>query len=106
MSLVPSTPDTTVHVVLDRIGEGCFVYREIDEDQSYLDTLIDDIWSGQYNDPFRIVAFNTAEGWSRDVTEDVAREVLARAIKEGRMLSDHIRGFVERETGETVPAPQ
>jgi hypothetical protein len=106
MSLVPTTPDTTVHIVLDRIGEGCFVYREIEEDQSCLDTLIDDTSSGQYNDPFRIVAFNTAEGWSRDVTEDVAREVLARAVKEDRTLSGHIRAFVERETGETVPSPQ
>jgi hypothetical protein len=106
MSLVPSKTDITVHIVLDRIGDGCFVYREIDEDQSCLDTLIDDISSGQYNDPFRIVAFNTAEGWSRDVTELVAREVLGRAVKEGRTLSGHVRAFVERETGETVRAPQ
>jgi hypothetical protein len=26
-----------------------------------------------------VVAFNTAEGWARDVTEDVARGVLAKA---------------------------
>ena len=35
--------------------------------------MIEDIITGQYNDPSRIIAFNMAEGWARDVTEDVAR---------------------------------
>ena len=38
--------------------------------------MIEDIITGQYNDPSRIIAFNMAEGWARDVTEDVAREIL------------------------------
>jgi hypothetical protein len=29
----------------------------------------------QYSRPTRIVAFNTAEGWSRDVTVDIADEL-------------------------------
>src|SRR5215470_13897092 len=29
-------------------------------------------------DPLRVVAFNTAEGWMRDVTADIAREVRFR----------------------------
>jgi hypothetical protein len=29
------------------------------------------ILSGQYSCPLRVVALNTAEGWSRDVTEDM-----------------------------------
>ena len=32
---------------------------------------IRDISGGQYSTPVRVVAFNTAEGWSRDVTEDI-----------------------------------
>ena len=27
---------------------------------------------GQYSCPLRVVAFNAAEGWARDVTEDIA----------------------------------
>ena len=73
-SLVPEF-DVTVHIVLDRVGKDVRVYREVDEAEADLETLIDDILSGQYYDPCRIVAFNTAEGWARDVTEDVAREV-------------------------------
>jgi hypothetical protein len=29
-------------------------------------------------DPLRVVAFNTADGWMRDVTSDIAREVRFR----------------------------
>jgi hypothetical protein len=32
----------------------------------------------QYSRPRRIVAFNTAEGWSRDVTVDIADELRRR----------------------------
>ena len=32
----------------------------------------------QYSHPARIVAFNTAEGWSRDVTMDIADELRRR----------------------------
>jgi hypothetical protein len=45
------------------------------------------------------VAFNTAEGWSRDVTEDIAWEVSHRARREGRSLGTVARGFVERVLG-------
>ena len=44
----------------------------------------DDTTSGQgsihdqYSHPARIVAFNTAEGWSRDVTMDIADELRTR----------------------------
>ena len=29
-------------------------------------------------DPLRVVAFNTADGWMRDVTADIARELRFR----------------------------
>jgi hypothetical protein len=78
--------DVTVHIVLDDLGELGGIYRETDETEADLDSVVDDIISGQFENPKRIVAFNTATGWARDVTEDVAREVLARATKEGKSL--------------------
>jgi hypothetical protein len=33
---------------------------------------ISDLLNGQYSNPARVIAFNTAEGWSRDVTEEIA----------------------------------
>ena len=47
-----------------RLGRA---WRETDEEMTCREVLIQDLMSGQYNHPARIVAFNTAEGWSRDV---------------------------------------
>jgi hypothetical protein len=41
---------------------------EADADDTNRKTVIRDLVEGQYSHPVRIAAFNTAEGWSRDVT--------------------------------------
>ena len=92
-SLVPHF-DVTVHIVLDDFGKAGRVYRETDEHESSLDFVVDDLLAGQFNNPVRVVAFNTSEGWSRDVSEDVAREVVSR-VAEGRPLATSSRKFVE-----------
>jgi hypothetical protein len=51
--------------------------------------------SGQYGDPLRVVAFNTAEHWSEDASEDVAREILRRLDLAGDELPSSIQAFVE-----------
>ena len=67
-------------------------------------TVIRDIRNGQYHNPVRVVAFNTAEGWSRDVTEDIAREILDLAHRKAEPLSKAAQAFVEWATGDEVPA--
>jgi len=42
------------------------------------------------------VAFNTAEGWARDVSADIAGEVLARAAGSYQELPGPVRDFVDR----------
>jgi hypothetical protein len=54
----------------------------------------------RYERPLRAVTFKT-EGWSRDVTEDLALKVAA-SRDEGRQLSKSARGFVERATRREV----
>ena len=44
-----------------------------------------------------------AEGWVRDVTEDIARAAVEMASAEGRTLGPIARDFVERATGKDVP---
>jgi hypothetical protein len=44
-----------------------------------LETVISDLMFGQYSDPVRVVAFNTAEQWSADVSQEVAHEIRRRA---------------------------
>jgi hypothetical protein len=50
---------------------------------------------GQYGNPLCVIALNTAEQWSRDVSEDVAAELLRRCELEGRELPDAVQDFVE-----------
>jgi hypothetical protein len=91
--LVPSH-DGTVYLVLDDFGHLGRAYRETDPAEADLTTVVADLLSGQYRHPLRVVAFNTAEGWARDVTAEIAREVLARADESELPLAVH--DFVER----------
>jgi len=43
-----------------------------------------------------VVAFNTAEGWARDVSADIARKVVSRARELDAELPAAVRDFVER----------
>jgi hypothetical protein len=62
--------------------------------------------SGQYSNALRVVAFNAAEGWSRDVSEDIAGEVLDRALDADENLSEDTKRFIDRHMtpGEKRPA--
>ncbi|MET4023668.1 hypothetical protein ABIC10_008809 [Bradyrhizobium sp. S3.2.12] len=42
------------------------------------ETVIQDLLAGEYRRPIRVIAFNTSERWSEDVSEDVAREIQHR----------------------------
>ncbi len=98
-SLVPSF-DVTVHIVLDDFGQAGRAYRETDEEKADLEEVIDDLLSGQFNNPLRVIAFNTAEGWSRDVSEDIAWELVRRVTKRGSPVAATTRSFVEFHIGE------
>jgi len=61
--------------------------------------MVSNIIAGVYSNPLRVIAFNTHEGWSRDVTEDIARTI--RDLNQhGAALSAAARAFVERVTGQ------
>ena len=74
--------------------------REVGEEEARLPTVVDDLLTGQYNNPVRVIAFNTAEGWARDVSEDVAWGVLRSAAKQQKRLPDETRGFIEFHVGD------
>ena len=78
-SIVPNEQDQTVYLVADHFKTGS-VWREADYEDTDLETVIQDLLSGQYNNPIRVVAFNTAEQWSQDVSEDVAQSYAVAAI--------------------------
>ncbi|WFU18868.1 hypothetical protein [Bradyrhizobium sp. CB3481] len=72
-SIVPVDYDETVYLVANDFGRIGRAWREADYEATDLETVIQDQLTGQYSNPFRVVAFNTAERWSEDVSEDVAR---------------------------------
>jgi hypothetical protein len=63
------------------------------------ETTIGDLMSGQYSNPVRVVAFNIAEHWAEDASEDVAREILRRLDLAGHELPSSIQAFVESHLG-------
>ncbi len=97
--LVPYGADQTVYLVIDRFRGLGTVYRETEVERTDLETIIADLISGQFNDPIRVVAFNTLEHWSEDVTEYIAFEIQTRCDIEGVAVPEHIRDFVASYTG-------
>lgn len=96
-SIVPQGFDTDVYVVLDDIGHLGRAYREVDENEADRSTVIRNLLGGQYNNPVRIVCFNTARGTSRDATAEIAREMEEQAAQKGEELSPGLREFIEYE---------
>jgi hypothetical protein len=98
-TVVPYGADQTVHLVIDRFGRLGSVYRETEIERADLETIIADLVSGQVNDPIRVVAFNTLEHWSEDVSEYIAFEIQTRCDIEGTAVPEHIRDFVASHAG-------
>jgi hypothetical protein len=99
-SIVPwGTLARDVYLVLDDFGERLGrSWCETDEADADRATLIRHLLEGQYSSPVRIVAFNTAEGWSRDVTDDIAAELAQACADRGEtpvsisdFIDDHAR---------------
>jgi hypothetical protein len=93
-SIVPHGADQDTYLVLDDFGRiGCS-WRETNADSADRETLIRHLLTGEYNNPVRIVAFNTAEGWSREVTMEIADELRRRYVEHDK-VPDSIFDFLE-----------
>jgi hypothetical protein len=75
---------------IENIPAGCETY----EAGANRSTLVRNLLEGQYENSVRIVAFNTAEGWSRDVTFDIADELRRRYVEYDEVPTSVLR-FVE-----------
>jgi hypothetical protein len=98
-SIVPNGPDQNFYLVINNFGNLGTAFPETDVDKADLETVIGDLMSGQYSDPVRVVAFNTAEQWSADVSQDVAHEIRRRADIAGDDVAPSIAQFVETHAG-------
>lgn len=95
-SIVPNEDDQTVYLVAEDFGRLGRSWREAEYDATDLETVLQDLLAGEYRNPFKVVAFNTAERWSEDVSEDVARELRRRCDMQMCDLPSSIADFVER----------
>ena len=104
-SIAPALPDDIdVYLVLDDFGDRLGrAWRETGEERTDRERVITDLVDGQYSDPARVVAFNTAEGWSRDVSEELADEIAQRCGMDGFDVPPFLEGFVDRH-GSARPA--
>ena len=94
--IVPKGDDENVYLVVDNLGSYGEVWREIETVRTDLECVITDLLDGQYNSPVRVVGFNTAEGWSRDVSAEIAVELCRRCYLRSRELPESIQEFIQR----------
>ena len=97
-SIVPAPVSETVYLVEDDYGPIGRSFRETDAAKADRETTLQDLLSGQFHDPVRVIAFNTREGWSRDVSHELAVELQRRADIERCELVGTVAAFVEAYT--------
>jgi hypothetical protein len=99
-SIVPlDRLDRDIYLVLEDFGAraGC-AWRETDEADTDLQTVLQGLLTGQYAYPVRIVCFNACEGWSRDATSDVADALAQRVMDTDRDVSAALKDFIAANT--------
>jgi hypothetical protein len=105
-SLVPSL-DADIHLVLCRFGRAGLAYIETDPAEADATTVVQNLLHGRYAEPLRVIALNADEGWSRDVSEMMARKVREIAEHEDYELTqgtlDFIDAHIEHVLQPTLP---
>lgn len=92
--IVPYGADETAYLVVDSFSNGK-VYRETESEKADLEAVINDLLTGRYNSPIRVVAFNTLEHWSSDVSADIAAEIETRCDMDGVPVPEPLTDFVQ-----------
>lgn len=91
----------TVCLVLDGFGQLGRAYAETDIEQIDLESVIFDLMSGQYNNPDRVIAFNSAGLRHHHVGASIQR-----SIGVGIAIPDAVHGDMIDACQEEMPADQ
>ena len=84
--------DTDVYIVIEDFGAHGRSYLETDLTQADRATIVRNFISGQYENALRVISFNV---WSRDVSEDIAGEIIDRAYREEKTLTEGTKSFIK-----------
>ena len=90
---VPYGADQTIYLVVEGPGQHGTARKT---ERADIETVIADLLSGQFNDPIEVVAFNTLEHWTDDLSKDIAREIRCRCDIDGYDVPDYLEEFVGR----------
>jgi hypothetical protein len=90
-SLVPYGADQTVYMVLEASLPDAAGRKT---ERTDLEAIIGELLSGRFHDPVRVLAFNTLEHWTADLSKDVAREIRCRCDIDGHEVPDYLHEFV------------
>ncbi len=102
---MPREHDVTTYLLVGQLGPA---FREIGLVEGDRETIVRNLISGQYPNALRVVVLNPAEGSSRDVSDDIAFEVLDRAFEADETLTDGTKRFIDRHINlgeKRPPAP-
>jgi hypothetical protein len=97
--------DVTVYLVAGDFGDLGRAFRETDLAEADHDTIVRNMIRGSTGTPLRVIAFNTVEGWSRDVSEEIAYDVLDRAYDADTTLSAGAKRFIDLHVTPGVKRP-
>ena len=92
--IVPYGADQTIIVVIDRRDHA----TEIHVERSDLEATIGELVAGCFNDPIKVISFNTLEHWMKDISAEIAGEIRARCDIDGVTLPDYLSDFVDSHT--------
>jgi len=90
---VPYGADQTVYLVVEGPGQHGTTRQT---ERADIETVIADLLSGRFNDPIEVVAFNTLEHWSDDLSKDIAREIRCRCDIDGHDVPVYLDEFIGR----------
>lgn len=76
----------TTYLVLEDFGTLGRAYRETEPEQDF-ERVIGDLLTGQFDRPLRVIAFNIRDGWARDVSSEIAVELITRSRRANSSLN-------------------
>lgn len=91
---IVAADEPTVYLVADDFGRTGSAWREADMETADLETVIQELR------PIKVIAFNTSERWSEDVSEDIAHEIRRRCDLQLTDVPSHLQEFVDRNAAQ------
>ncbi|MBR0785281.1 hypothetical protein [Bradyrhizobium iriomotense] len=87
--------DRIVYLIVDNIaGRPGRAGRKTEVERTDIETVISNLIAGRFNDPVRIVAFDSRGRWSKDMSRELAEEIQTRCDIDTMPVPEHIRDFV------------